>query len=75
MVISFKNFEILNDENYLQLVLELENLTERKIVKQRYNQMLFTLDSIFQKYLRNLDREPLKKRLSYHRVCKTFFFL
>ena len=33
VVIYFKIFEAPKDENHLQLVLELENLTERKIVQ------------------------------------------
>ena len=45
-----KSFAVHKDENYLQLVLELENLTEGKIVEQRCNQMQLTLDSFFQRH-------------------------
>ena len=57
MVIKFKNFAVHKDVNYLQLVLELENLTERKILEQRCNQMQLTWDSFFQRHLGDLDRE------------------
>jgi len=48
-VCSSSSFAVHTDENYLQLVLELENLTGRKIVEQRCNQMQLTLDSFFPK--------------------------
>ena len=51
VVIYFKIFEIHKDENHLQLVQELENLTERKIVQWSYNQIQLTLDSISQNNL------------------------
>lgn len=51
VVIQFKICETHKDENHLQLVLELENLTKRKIVEQSYNQMQLTLDSISQNIL------------------------
>ena len=59
MVIKLTNFAaaVHKDENYLQLVLELKNLSEKKKVEHRCNQMQLTSDSFFQKHLGNLDRE------------------
>ena len=51
VVIQFKTFETHKDASHLQLVLQPENRTERKIFEQRYNQMQLTLDSISQNIL------------------------
>ena len=57
VVIRLKKFAFQKDENYLQLVLELEKSAERETVRQHCSQMQLTLYPFFQKHLGKLDRE------------------
>ena len=80
VVIQFEAFETHKDVSHLQLVLQLENLTERKIVEQSYNQMQLTLDSISQNILEiqteNLENSMFKssKGGNHTTLCVTLTF-